>query len=360
MRTSNETILHVDLKKLEQNFIFLKAKLSPKTKIIGVVKAFAYGHGDIYVSKKLEQLGFDALWVSDFEEGVNLRKAGIKIKIIVANPGMKSYNKIIKYKLDVVIYNQRVLDLYCFKKNTINIHLKFNTGMNRYGFNYNELKLIVAKIKKNSHLNLFSICSHLADPNDKTKREDTLNQINNFKLICEKINILINKKIDRHLLNSNGLLNFPEYQMEGVRLGIGLYGLTSIPDLKQISSLYSVIAQIRHLKKGDSVGYGKSYTANKKMKIAIIPLGYADGLNRNLSNNVGSIFVNNIECNIIGEISMDSFAINITQVNAKEGDVVEIFGNKITISEIAKKINTIPYEIYSTLNRRIKRIYYDS
>ena len=148
--------------------------------------------------------------------------------------------------------------------------------------------------------------------------------------------------------------------MEVVRLGIGLYGSTNINNLKQISSLYSVIAQIRHLKTGDSVGYGKTYIANKKMKIAIIPLGYADGINRNLSNNIGSVFVNNIECNIIGEISMDSFAINITQFNVKEGDPVEIFGENITISEIAKKINTIPYEIYSTLNRRIKRIYYDS
>ena len=360
MSTLNETILYVDLKKLEENFIFLKNKLNANTKIIGVVKAFAYGHGDISISKKLEDLGFNALWVSDFEEGVSLRKAGVKTNIIVANPGFKSYDVIIKYQLDVVIYNQRLLDLYCLKNNKINIHLKFNTGMNRYGFDYGELKLIVAKIQKNPHLNVLSICSHLAASYDRSKKEHTLKQINKFKLICKDLQRLINKKIDRHVLNSNGLLNFPEHQMECVRLGIGLYGLTKINRLKQISSLYSVITQIRNLKKGDSVGYGKSYISSNDMKIAIIPLGYADGLNRNLGNNTGSVVVNNIKCNIIGEISMDSFAVDITGVSAKEGDSVEIFGDKIPVAEVAKNLNTISYEIFSTLNRRIKRVYSNS
>ncbi len=361
MSASNETILHVDLKKLEQNFVFLKRKLQPKTKIIGVVKAYAYGHGDIMVSKKLEKLDFDALWVSDFEEGVNLRKSGVKLKIIVANPGLKSYNEIIKYKLDVIIYNQKLLNLYCSKKNNVNIHLKFNTGMNRYGFNHSDLKLIASKIKQNPHLNLLSTCSHLAASNHEGKKEDNLKQISKFKFMCKNLELLLEKKIDRHILNSNGLVNFPEHQMEGVRLGIGLYGLNNKEGLKQISSLYSVITQIRNIKKGDSIGYGKSHIVNGKIKIAIVPVGYADGINRSLGKNRGSVFVNNIECNIIGEISMDSFAININHINnIKEGDVVEIFGKNMAISKIAKKINTIPYEIYSTLNRRIKRVYSDS
>tara|TARA_B100001250_G_scaffold393348_1_gene396060 strand:+ start:53 stop:1132 length:1080 start_codon:yes stop_codon:yes gene_type:complete len=359
MSILNETILYVDLNKLEKNFIFLKQKLKPKTKIIGVVKAFAYGHGDVSISKKLEKLGVDALWVSDFEEGIILRKSGINIKIIVANPGIKSYQEIIKYNLDVIIYNQRLLDLYCLNKSPINIHIKFNTGMNRYGFPEDEIDLIVSKIKKNKHLNLLSICSHLSASNNKRKNKHTLKQIKIFNSISEKFNLCLGKKIERHLLNSHGLLNFPEYQMDGVRLGIGLYGLAS-KNLIPISSLYTVVTQIRNLKKGDSIGYGNSYIANKKMTAAIIPLGYADGLNRNLSNNIGSVIINNVECVIIGEISMDSFAVDITRVNAKEGDKVEIFGNQLSVSEIAKKINTIPYEIYSTLNRRIKRVYSDS
>ena len=360
MATANETILHVDLNKLEKNFNYLKKKLNPKTKIIGVVKAFAYGHGDVEVSKKLEKIGVHALWVSDFEEGLILRKSGIKKKIIVANPGIKSYDQIIKSKLDVIIYNHKLLDLYCLGGSNISIHIKFNTGMNRYGFKDNEIDAIISKIKKNTHLKLDSICSHLATSEDKNETDLTFRQIENFKSISMKFEMLLGRKVDKHLLNSNGVLNYANYQMNCVRLGIGLYGSTSDLNLRQISSLMSVITQIRDLEKGDVVGYSGSFIADKKMKIAIIPLGYADGLNRQFSNTIGKVFINNNEAPIIGEISMDSFVIDITNFVAKEGDIVEIFGENITVSEIAKKINTIPYEIYSTLNRRIKRVYSDS
>lgn len=359
MNHSNETILHVDLNKLTQNFNYLKSKVSSNTKIIGVVKAFAYGHGDIEVSKKLDELGVYALWVSDFEEGLNLRKSGINTKIIVANPGMKSYAKIIKYKLDVVLYSHELLNLYCTNKNKINIHIKFNTGMNRYGFNSTEIEPIISKIQNNNHLNLESICSHLASSDDKSKTNYTINQIEKFKSISKKFELFLKRKIDKHLLNSHGVLNFSKYQMDGVRLGIGIYGSSSDLNLKPISVFCSVIAQTRHLEKGESIGYGSCFIAKEKTHVGIIPVGYADGLNRKLSNNVGNVFINNCKCPIIGEISMDSFAVNITKCQAKQGDLVEIFGDQITVSEIAIKINTIPYEVYSTLNRRIKRVYSD-
>ncbi len=359
MRHINETILHVDLKKLERNFNYLKAKLNPKTTIIGVVKAFAYGHGDIEISKKLEKLGVSALWVSDFEEGLILRNSGVKAAIIVANPGIKSYPEIIKHKLDVVLYNHKLLDLYCSNKNDVNIHVKFNTGMNRYGFNAREIPSIISKITNNPHLNLASICSHLAASDDKTKKDYTLKQIERFKSISQKFELLLGKAINKHLLNSHGVLNFVNYQLDSVRLGIGLYGSTTDKNLTPISSLTSVITQIRSLEPGDSVGYGSSFTANKKMRVAIIPVGYADGMNRRLSNTIGSVFINRCKCNIVGEISMDSFMVDITNIEAKEGSLVQIFGDQLSVSTIAKKINTIPYEIYSTLNRRIKRIYLD-
>lgn len=360
MSSANETILHVDLKKLENNFNYLKAKLNPETNIIAVVKAFAYGHGDIEISKKLEALGVYALWVSDFEEGLVLRKSGIKIKIIVANPGIKSYSEIIKYKLDVVLYNQKLLDLYCSNKKSVNIHIKFNTGMNRYGFNADESEQIIAKIKDASHLHLCSICSHLATSGDKTKADRTLKQIKKFKSISQKFEALLGARIDKHLLNSYGVLNFSKYQMNSVRLGIGLYGSANDKNLKQISSLISVIAQVRILKPGDSVGYGAHFIANKKMEIGIVPVGYADLLNRQINNPNRTVFINNTKCAIIGEISMDSFAVDITNINSCEGDLVEIFGDHLTVTEIAEKRNTIPYEIYSRINRRIKRIYSDS
>tara|TARA_B100001250_G_scaffold85675_1_gene70766 strand:+ start:1941 stop:3017 length:1077 start_codon:yes stop_codon:yes gene_type:complete len=358
VKFANETILHVDLNKLEENYNYLKSKLNPETKIIGVVKAFAYGHGDIEVSKKLEKIGVYALWVSDFEEGLTLRKSNITTKIIVANPGMKSYFEIIKYRLDVIIYNHKLLDFYCEQEKSVNIHIKFNTGMNRYGFNTKDIEAVVSKLQKNTHLNLISICSHLAASDNKI--DYTLKQIKRFNTISEKFELLIGQRIEKHLLNSQGLLNFTNYQLNAVRLGLNLYGSNQNKRLKQISSLYSVVSQTRTLSEGEYVGYGCVFIAKEKMKIAIIPVGYADGLNRRLGNSVGSVFINNIECAIIGEVSMDSCMVDITKCNANEGDMVEIFGDLMPVYEIAKRINTIPYEIYASLNRRIKRIYSDS
>ena len=359
MKSSNETILYVDLKKLERNYLYFKSLISPTTKIIGVVKAFAYGHGDIEVSKKLEQLGVYAIWVSDFEEGVKIRKAGIKSKIIVANPGTKSYDEILKQKLDVVIYNHQLLNLYVNNNNNINIHIKFNTGMNRYGFNKNEIKSVVKKVLENKHLNLLSICSHLAASDNVLKKGFTTYQLKNFKEIIYDFKKLYPKKFDSHILNSNGVLNYPEYQCEAIRIGIGLYGSTNSKKLKQISILQSIITQVREIRAGEGLGYGLSFIAKKNMKIAIVPVGYADGLNRRFSDNSGAVLINNLECQIIGKISMDSMLIDLRTIEAKEGDVVTIFDNKNNILEIAANLGTIPYEILATLNRRIKRVYSD-
>tara|TARA_B100000900_G_scaffold234739_1_gene199264 strand:+ start:2007 stop:3086 length:1080 start_codon:yes stop_codon:yes gene_type:complete len=359
MNSASETILHIDLKKLEKNLEFFKRNLKPKTRIIAVVKAFAYGHGDIEISKRLEGLGVYALWVSDFEEGVVLRKSGVKIKIIVANPGVKSYNHIIQNNLDVVLYNHKLLDLYCTNKKKTNIHIKFDTGMNRYGFKHNDIAKIITKLRANKHLKLDSICSHLAASEDKNKKGETLNQITQFKLIGKEFDSILGKTVNKHILNSNGVVNFNEYQMDGVRIGIGLLGAAKHKELTQISSLVSVITQIKSIKKDEAIGYGFSFAAKKDMIIAVIPVGYADGLNRQLSNGNGHIYINNNKCNIVGKISMDSCMVDVSNVKANEGDQVEIFGPNLSVFEIADKINTIPYEIYSTLNRRIKRVYSD-
>ena len=357
MNTSNETILYVDLNKLEANYNYFKKKIKSSTKVIAVVKAYAYGHGDINISKKLESLGVYALWVTDFEEGVILRKSGIKTKIIVANSGNKSHNEIIENNLDVVIYNKKLLELYIKKERLVNIHIKFNTGMNRYGFSENEISYIAKKILKHKHINLVSICSHLASSERKNKFSNT--QCIKFNKICESFFLLVGEKFPRHILNSNGIINFPKYQMEMVRIGIGLYGCASDAKLQPISTLKSVITQVRKIKKGEAVGYGESFVAKKNMTIAIVPVGYADGLNRKLSNGLGTVMINNQLCPIIGKISMDNFAVDISKVQSKEGDIVEIFGKNLSVQSIAKKIETIPYEVFSTLNRRLKRIYFE-
>ncbi len=357
MNNIHETILTVDLKKLEKNFFYLKNFIAPKTKIIGVVKAFGYGHGDLEIAKKLEKLGVYALWVTDFEEAINLRKGGVKTKIIVANPGSKSYNEIIKYKIDVIIYNHKMLQLYISNKKPVNVHIKFNTGMNRYGFDKEDVPALASLIKKNPHLNILSTCSHLSDSENEVSKKFAKKQINLFKQISSNFNNLIEKKTLSHILNTYGVLNHSSDCLDAVRIGIGLYGCTKNKFLSPIASLNSVITQTRKVKQGESIGYGSSFICEKDMQIAVVPIGYADGLNRGLSNKVGSVVLHNKKCPIVGKISMGTLTIDITNLNAYEGDIVEIFGVNNSILSIANSISTIPYEILSCLNRRIKRVY---
>ena len=357
MPTSHETILYVDLKALENNFNYLKNKLQSDTKIIAVVKAFAYGHGDVAIAKKLEELGVDAFWVADFEEGVNLRKAGILKRIIVANPGAKSYSEIVKYDLDPVIYNFRLLEIFGENSTPISVHIKFNSGMNRYGFNLEEIDTLTSILKEFPHLKIESICSHLAVADDKLKDDFTQKQFQKFGVFCNLFSKKLNVKVERHILNTAGVLRFPGQQKEMVRIGIGLYGIGEDKNLIAVGKLVSNIAQIRILKKGEKVGYDTSFVAKTEMKIAVVPLGYADGINRKLGSKKEKVLINNTLAPILGKISMDSFMVDISGINTKEGGLVTVFGQENSVAEIAKSLDTIPYEILATLNRRIKRVY---
>ena len=357
MKIIHETILEVDLNKLANNFNYLKSKLKPDTKIIAVVKAYAYGHGDLSIASYLEKLGAHALWVADFEEGTRIRKSGIKIPIIIANPGTKSTQQIIENNLDVVVYNSELLHLYGKLDKEIRIHIKFDTGMNRYGFDVSEVGELVADLQKYPKLKVQSICSHLAASDNSTEDSFTNAQFQVFDKASSSFSKGINQLIDRHILNTNGVLRFPKKEYEMVRLGIGLYGVSNDSNLQQVSTLKSVISQVRDIKKGRRVGYDASFLAEEDMIIGVVPFGYADGLNRKLSTNNGVIIVQNIACPIIGKISMDSCMIDLKGTTAKIGDEVVIFGEENTISSIANKLSTIPYEIFSSLNRRIKRIY---
>ena len=358
MKIIHETILEVNLNKLANNFNYLKSKLKSDTKIIAVVKAYAYGHGDIAIASYLEQMGAHALWVADFEEGTRIRKSGIKIPIIIANPGTKSTQQIIDNKLDVVIYNFELLHLYGKLDKAIGIHIKFDTGMNRYGFDSSEVDALLGNLQKYPKLKIQSICSHLAASDNITEDSFTNEQFKIFEKVSNSFSKRINQFIDRHILNTNGVLRFPNKEYEMVRLGIGLYGFSNNNNLQQVSTLKSVLSQVRSIKKGSKVGYDASFFAKEDMIIGVVPFGYADGLNRKLSTNNGVIIVQNIACPIIGKISMDSCMINLKGTTAKTGDKVVIFGEKNTISSIANKLSTIPYEIFSSLNRRIKRVYY--
>ena len=353
---SNETILYVNLKTLEDNFNFLKSKLSKPTKIIAVVKAYAYGMGDKEIAKKLIDLGAEMLWVADFEEGIKLRKNGVNCPIIVANPGLKSLNEMLEYNLEPVIFNYHLLDLYMKTNRPINIHLKFNTGMNRFGFEADEVDTVIKAIQKNNHLTLNTVCSHLACSNDAEKDEFTLTQINCFRNISHKVNGILNKKIPTHLFNSTAVLRFNS-QEDYVRLGIGLFEGSIHENLTQIFELKSTISQVKHIQKGAKVGYNSSFIAKQDMTIGIVAVGYADGLNRKLGNGNGSVLINKQPCSIIGEISMDSFITDISSLNVEVGQEVELFSTDLSVSQLAKKSGTISYELMATLNHRIKRVY---
>jgi len=359
MEIIHETILEVNINRLKSNFNYLKGKLKAKTKIIAVMKAYAYGHGDIILAKKLEEIGVHALWVADFEEGSRLRESGIHIPIIIANPGTKSTKKIIDNKLDVVIYNFKLLQLYGGLNKEICIHIKFNTGMNRYGFNPDERELLAKALLKYPKLKLQSICSHLAATENPKKDEFTNKQFLVFDVICTAFFRELGYEVDRHILNTNGVLRFEKNECEMVRLGIGLYGVADDNHLQQIGTLKSVVTQVRKITQGNQIGYNASFVASTDMQIGIIPFGYADGLNRKLSAKNGVVIINNTPCPIIGKISMDSCIVDLSHIAAKAGDEVIIFGKENTVLSIAKKLDTIPYEIFATLNRRIKRVYAD-
>jgi alanine racemase len=357
MKSKHETLLYINLKTLEENYNYIKSQLPSHTKIIAVVKAFAYGLGDVKIASHLEQLGVDTFWVADFDEGIQLRKGGITSSIIVANPGYKSLDLIFKYQLEPVIYNLRLLNLYCSSKESINIHIKINSGMNRYGFDKDDLPLVLNKLQGFSNITVKSICSHLSCTNDPKKDEFSQQQIKSFDQSYQFITQGLDKDIPRHILNSNGALRFSITKNEWVRLGISLYGGVHHEKLKQIFSLKSTICQIRNIQAGQSVGYQNSFLAQKDMKMAIIPVGYADGLNRKLGHQKGQVLINDAQCCIIGEISMDSFAADVSHIDAIEGDEVIIFSPKYSVSLLAEDLDTIPYEIMATLNRRIKRLY---
>ena len=242
MKIIHETILEIDLNKLANNFNYLKSKLKPDTKIIAVVKAYAYGHGDIAIASYLEKLGAHAFWVADFEEGTRIRKSGIKIPIIISNAGTKSTKQIIDNKLDVVIYNSELLHLYGKLDTEIRIHIKFDTGMNRYGFNSSEVDELVADLQKYPKLKIESICSHLAASDNSTEDSFTNTQFKVFEKVSNSFSKAINQLIYRHILNTNGVLRFPKKEYEMVRLGIGLYGVSDDNNLQQVSTLKSVIS----------------------------------------------------------------------------------------------------------------------
>lgn len=363
--TVHETTLDVDLNALISNFNYFRSKLRPETKTVAMVKAFAYGSGSIEVAGMLQNNHCNYLAVAVADEGAELRRAGIRIPIMVMNPEKAALENIIEHELEPEIYSFRLLELFLAKVEKLAvtdypIHIKIDTGMHRLGFEEKDLPTLIERLKTQNQLKVRSVFSHLAGADGAEFDDFTKSQVAKFERCANQFTTAFSHKILRHILNSAGIERFPQYQFDMVRVGIGLYEVSALPDvaLDTVCTLRTVVLQIRDVKAGDTVGYSRKGKIDRDSRIGIIPIGYADGFDRRLSNGVGEVWINGKRAKIVGNICMDSCMIDLTDIDAKEGDKVEVFGKNIPIQEVAQNLNTIPYEILTGVSRRVKRVYF--
>ncbi len=364
-KIAHETILEVNLNALIENFNYFRSKLRPDTKIMSMVKAFAYGSGAVEVARTLQHHRCDSLAVAVADEGAELRREGIRIPIVVMNPEKGSFGLIFDNNLEPEIYNFRILELFVEAAEKLGIydypvHIKIDSGMHRLGFEAGDIDKLIQKLQQQQQVKIRSVFTHLAGADEARFDTFTRQQIETFSKCADQLSSVFQHKIFRHVLNSSGIERFPEYQFDMVRLGIGHYGISALNgvNLKQVCSLKTIILQIKNVRAGDTVGYSRKGIVNRDMRIAVLPIGYADGFDRKLGNGVGEVYVNGSRAKVIGNVCMDLIMIDISTIEAKEGDTVEIFGDHIHISEVAEKLNTISYEVLTSVSRRVKRVYF--
>jgi alanine racemase len=364
---THETVLEINLNSISHNLSFYKSKLKPTTKMMVMVKAFGYGNGGFEIAKLLEHHKVDYLGVAFADEGISLKNAGIMLPIMVLNPEITSFSSIIQHKLEPEIYSLKGLNAFLQlaeqrKQKHFPIHIKLDTGMHRLGFEDENLDELISILKDNKFVIVKSILSHMATSDDLKYQEFAYFQIALFEKLSSKLMTELQIKPIRHLLNTSGISNFPQAQYDMVRLGIGLYGVSNDTEeqkyLENVGTLKSIISQIRTIQAGESVGYGRRFIADKPTKIATIPIGYADGISRHWGNGVGYVTINNQKATIVGSICMDMLMVDCSEINCKEGDAVIIFGESPTVAFMANQLQTIPYEILTSISQRVKRVFY--
>jgi alanine racemase len=359
------TVLEINLDAISHNLNEFRKYLNPGTRIMAMVKAFAYGSGAAEIAGLLEYHGINYLGVAYADEGIELRKAGINLPVMIMNPDISSADAIIQNNLEPEIYSFSSLQQFAdsaSKHGLYNypIHLKIDTGMHRLGFLPEEIEKAAIRIKELPCLKIMSVFSHLAASEDPGFDEFTYRQVELFSSAVKKIKSAVGYSFLRHILNTSGIMRFPQYQFDMVRPGIGLYGAGNFEgvSLKAVSRFKTCISQVKKIPAGDPVGYGCVDVSEKERIIAILPVGYADGLNRKLGNRRGSLFIKGAKAPLIGNICMDMCMADITGLDAAEGDEAEIFGQNISINEIARLCETIPYEILTSIPGRVKRIFF--
>ena len=357
--------LEISLGACLENYRYFRSKLEDATKLLVLVKANAYGHGAVEFASVMEEAGADYLAVAYPVEGIELRQGGIKSPIMVLTTGMDSFEEMINYGLEPGIPNLCTLKALCkvLEKREVRsfpIHVKLDTGMHRLGFMTDELDVLLDFLKSCDRVRIKSIYSHLAASDDPSNDDFTVSQVNLFKANADRMTDALGYRPMYHILNSAGIERFSQYQFDMVRLGIGIYGVSALPDVKlrPAASFKCKVLQIKSLRVSDgTIGYGRhGKIASEGTVIATIPVGYADGVDRHLSRGNASFMLNGHRVPTIGNICMDMCMLDVTGVDAKVGDTVTIFGEEPTISELADILGTIPYEIITSVPRRIKRL----
>ena len=371
-RRSHQTVMEVNLNNLVSNLNYYRSLVRPTTKLMAMVKAASYGSGKVEVANALQFNHVDYLTVAYTDEGVDLRRGGITLPIMVMNPEEESFDDIIRYRLEPDIYSFRIFESFSDavrligeKGMKVPVHVEFDTGMHRLGFAGSDIPELVNRFSSpDCVLRVQSIFTHFACADDPAEDAFTQGQIDRFTAWSADLKgALGDETILRHILNSSGIARFPQAQLDMVRLGIGLYGIAPEPEvqshLKPVSQLKTKISQIKEIPAGDSVGYNRRWVAQRPSRIAIISIGYADGLNRHLGYGNGRVLVGGRQVPIIGSICMDMCFLDVTDVPCAEGDDVVIFGDADLLQQISQAAGTIPYEILTSVSPRVKRVYYE-
>lgn len=357
------TVMEIDLGAIVHNLNHFRSRLRATTKLMVMVKAFAYGSGSTEIANLLQYHKVNYLGVAYPDEGIELRNNNITLPIMVMNPSEESFPQLLAYRLEPEVYSFRVLHalLSFLSGQRCTIHVKLDTGMHRLGFEQKDLSMLKEILQLNPHLTVASIFTHLAGADEQEHDHFSKQQAKEFIASADSISAVLGYKPLYHVLNSPGILRLPELQLDMVRLGIGLYGVDPTPyhfdELHPVAQLKTLISQIKQIPAGETIGYGRRGKAERDLTIATIAIGYADGFSRAFSRGTGEVLIHGQRAKVIGNVCMDMTMVDITGIDAKEGDEVIVFGKGLPIQEVAAKINTIPYEILTNTSERVKRIF---
>lgn len=365
MSKATETLLEIDLNALDNNYLYITSKIKPETKFMAVVKAYGYGSDSVAIAKELISLGADYFAVAYPNEGEAMRDAAIESPILVLHPLPVNFEVIINRCLEPSIYSLRMLKEFIDyaeknKQHEYPIHLKFNTGLNRLGFIESDVQIISQILSKTKSIKVKSVFSHLAASEDVNEKEFTLNQINTFRRITEELIAKLGYKPLLHCANTSGIINYPEAHFDMVRSGIGLYGFGNDREvnkhLKPVCTLKTELSQIHSVQKGESVGYNRSFIAERTTRSATLPIGHADGISRSFGKGKGWVIINGEKAPIIGNVCMDMIMVDVTNIDCDEGDEAIVFGASNTAEELSAAINSISYELITGISQRVKRV----